>query len=297
MKKTLKALAAFFVGGVMLTACNSNEPTEWSSPITFQSSDLVMGYGMDGTSPLYQVAAPQVIVTRSFSSETLQFTFNGLYTPQGAINFSSKPMPYTTTSYTEQGKLIISQPSVTMDNFVLTNFNFVGYGNWMSIQFQLDGLSYVINTLSTYNDLDIQSKIVLYNADTKVTGTPFDPSGFSTDTPQYAFAFKPSSKTVDLYIYGAKFASSMPELFICIPGLSYSMTETGYSIWQTGEIVPSTVDGTDQTPVPSYVITGLTANLPYSGSNGTVSFKCTTAEWLVEASNLEIALLQNSNGQ
>lgn len=295
MNTTLKKIAGVVAGIMLFVACTPSNDGPYIIPITYQSADLIMGYGGAADQTLTITTAPQLVLSRNFSDETLQFTLNSLYASGGMISGTSPELKYKTTSYDQNGKLIISLPTVNFGNYTFTDFNFIGFGNWMTMQFNYNGTFYVINSAYTYTDMDINVRFVLWDAETLVTGTPFDPSGFETDKTRYAFSLNSTSQAGSIIIYDAQFASSMPELQILIPGVKFAMTPTGYKVWSDGDIEPQQITLGGTVPQPGYVIKNLNAFLPYNTAGGEMQFNCSENDWLVQANDMEITVLTSED--
>lgn len=294
MKKTFLYLASALLSIGTLSSCMPEGTTEITVPITYEQTDLVMGYSTNDGTTVLQNTAPQISITRSLANNTLTFSISYLIDPMtfGYLTLQSDALPYQITN----DKLIINKQSLTMlSGQTVQDFSFTGFYNWMNLQFSYNGVRYYINTKYTLN-MQFEAgmtttKMVLYDGNTNVTDTPFDPNGYSTDMPQYGLAFGDSG-ALTLYMINAVFASQMEDkdiyINLMIPGLKYRMTATGYEIYSEGSINPLNITESGNVPYPQYVISNLTGTIPYNGSNGTISFKVSESNWNVNASNLSI---------
>lgn len=298
MKKTFLYTATALLAFGSLSSCMPEGTTEVTVPIEYDQTELIMGYSTNDGNTVLQTTAPKTTIVRSLQANTLSFKFSYLIDPLSfsTTTLTTEPLSYQTTN----NKLVINLPSLTMaGGQTVQNFSFTGFYNWMSIKFIYNGVQYFINTKATLNMQVVPGtpnvKMVLFDGSTLVSNTPFDEGGFSTNDTQYGIEFKDNG-VAQLYMLNAQFASMMPQLQILIPDLSYRMTADSYVITSNASITPFNVTASGNDLYPQYVITDFSATIPYVGSNGSLQFNCTSANWNVAVSDLSITPVTIAEG-
>ena len=97
-------------------------------------------------------------------------------------------------------------------------------------------------------------------------------TNFTSNVPYYAVTLNPETNKATINVFGAKFAEKMPLLNMKFDGISFNVSNLGYTL-NCEELVPTIREGEIDVPYPDYMITNLTGNAAFAtGLN--LQFNC-----------------------